>query len=213
MAIFANMPAFVFTPSETARLMADIGCSDVSAVAFVNDVEACLRAFNFVATQETPHILPKDVVENLATIVQTTAQLRSALYALPDEIGMLIDLHLLSEGARRRITADLAQLVEPLEDIAGAIVEIQKSARGDTVRENARLEDRLVAALAAVFRNRLNRRPTGDPKSGFPETLVDILDFAARRLPGIAAARSALTTTRLGELIGDASKRERLNAA
>lgn len=118
--MFANRPAFVFTPSETARLMADIGRSDVAAVAFINDVEACLRAFNFVATEETPQTLPKDVVENLATIVQTTAQLRSALYALPDEIGMLIDLHLLSEGARRRIAADLAQLVEPLEDIASA---------------------------------------------------------------------------------------------
>jgi hypothetical protein len=206
----ASRPAFVFTPSEAARLMADIGRNDVSAVAFISDVEACLRAFNFVATEETAQALPTNVAENLAAIVQTTAQLRSALYALPDEIAMLIDLHILSDGARRRIAADLAQLVEPLEDMASAIAEIQQSAKGNAAHEHARLENRLVAALAMAFRNRLNRRPTSDPQSDFPEVLADILDFAARRLPGIAAARSALTTTRLGELIGHVSKRERL---
>ena len=211
--MLATRPAFVFTPSETARLMADIGTSDVAAIAFLSDVEACLRAFNFVATEESPQTLPKDVAENLSTIVHTTAQLRSALYALPDEITMLIDLHVLSEGARRRIAADLAQLVEPLEDMASAITEIQKSARGNAARESARLENRLVAALATAYRNRFNRRPSSDPKSGFPETLVDILDIAGRRLPGIAAARSALTTTRLDELIGGANRRERLGDA
>jgi len=209
----ARNPAFVFTPSETARLMADIGRNDVAAVAFLGDVEACLGAFNFVATEESPQSLPKDVVENLTTIVQTTARLRSALYALPAEISMLIDLHILSEGARQRIAADLARLVEPLEDIASAIAEIQRSTAGNATHESARLENRLVVALATAYRNRLNRRPTIESASGFPETLIDILDFAGRRLPGIAAARSALTTTRLGELIADVSRRAHDTAA
>jgi hypothetical protein len=196
-------PMFVFTPNERARLLADVGRTDVSADAFVADVETCLQAFDYAARGGVSAGLPTGIASHLSIVVQAATALRGALYALPNDVAMLIDLHVLSEGARRRIASDLSQLVEPLEDIAGAIVEIKRAAEGDSLQENVRFEGRLVRALASAFRNRLNRKPTADAESGFPATLADILQFAGHRLPSIAALSAAITPMRLRELIGE----------
>ena len=200
-----NKPAFVFTPTETAGLLADIGRDDAAAYAFFSDVEACLRAFNFVASEGCKKSLTKDVVGNFDGIVRAVAQLRSALYALPDEMTMLIDLQLLADGARRRLMADLVQLVEPLEDVAAAIVQIRDDVKDELASEQTRLENRLIVAIATIYRNRLNRKATADADSGFPKTLADILEYAGHRLPAVAAARSAVTPLRLRKLVGASS--------
>jgi hypothetical protein len=129
------------------------------------------------------------------------------LYQLPDDIVMLLDLHLLSDGARRRIALDFSQIVEPLEEIAGGIHEIQRTAAADAAQKNLRLEDRLVRAIAAAFRNRLNRKPSADDATGFPGTLADILEAAGKRLPGAAAAAATITPVRLRDLLGSSEQK------
>ncbi len=193
---------FTFTPTESAQLLRDVGRSDIAAIGFIEDVEACLHAFNYALVGGQAKGLPKEITQHLSDIVHAAAQLRSALYGLPNDIAMLIDLHLLFEGARRRITTDLGLLVEPLEDIASAITEIQRAAAGDVVEESVRLEDRLVRAIAIAFRNRLNRKPTAEDDSDFPATLAHILEFAGHRLPKLAAVSAAVTPVRLREMIG-----------
>ena len=199
-------PAFVFTPHEAALLMADIGRTDVAAVSFVTDVEACLQAFEYAANGEMSAGMPKEIGDHLATIEHAAAELRSALYELPDDVAMLLDLLLLSEGARGRIAADFSHIVGPLEDMAAAIGEIRRTAAGGTKQKSLRLEDCLVRAVGAAYRNRLNRKPGGDPESGFPPTLSDILEFAGHRLPGVAASAAAVTPTRLRRIFGETQK-------
>jgi len=182
-----NRPRFAFSQDERVELMAVIGRSDIAATAFVNDVEACLQAFQFAAGGGAGAGLPGDMARDLDTIVGAAAELRSALYRLPEDLSLLIDLHLLAEGARRRIAADLSQLVEPLEDIAGVITGIRRTSAGDDALGKANLGRNLVRALAATFRNRLNRKPTAQADSGFPQTLSRILGLAASRLPFVAA--------------------------
>jgi len=196
---------FAFTPNERKQLLTVIGRGDVATLGFIGDSEACLQAFDFAAAGGMTHGLPKQIAEHLAVVVHAAAQLRSTLYSLPEDVGMLIDLHLLSEGARRRITSDLSLLVEPLEDIAGAISQIQRAAAGDALAESVRLEDRLVRAIASVFRNRLNRKPTAEDSSRFPATLAHILEFAGHRMPKVAAVRAAVTQARLRELLGESA--------
>jgi hypothetical protein len=191
---------FSFTPAERARLMTDISRDDISAVAFIADVEACLQAFDYAASGSPDSVLPQNVDSDLATIVSAAAQLRSLLYRLPEDMALLIDMHLLAEGARRRVSADLSHLIEPLEDIAGAIAEIRRSARTDAAAD-MRLENRLIRALAMTYRNRLNRKATWHADSGFPVVLGAILAFAGDRLPSIATMRAALTTEHLRELL------------
>jgi len=202
-------PVFAFTPHEAALLIADIGRTDVASVAFLADVEACLQAFEFAVRGGLSRGLPAEVAEHLDTITRAGSQLRIAMYRLPDDVAMLLDLHLLSEGARRRIAADFSQLVEPLEDVTGAIAEIRRSAATDPARRSLRLEEQLVRAIAAAYRNRLNRKPGVGDDSGFPKTVHDILEFAGHRLPGVAAAAAAITPARLRQMFGDASRGER----
>lgn len=114
---------------------------------------------------------------------------------------MLLDLHLLSDGARRRITEDFSQIVEPLEDLAGGIAELSRTVASDARQRTLRLEDHLVRAIAAVFRNRLNRQPDGDVESDFARTLKHILESAAHRLPAIAESLAAITPARLRGLL------------
>ncbi|MDR3387588.1 MAG: hypothetical protein P4L92_11085 [Rudaea sp.] len=199
-------PAFAFAPNERAQIVADAGRSDVATIGFIDDVEACLQAFDYASISRVSGGLPEQIAQHLSTIVHTAAQLRGALYRLPGDVAMLIDLHLLSDGARRRVANDLSLLVEPLEDIAGAVSDIQHAAQGDALTENVRLEDRLVRAIATIFRNRLNRKPTSEDGSGFPSTLRHVLKFAGYRMPRLAAAHAAVTPARLRALLGDSSR-------
>jgi hypothetical protein len=194
-------PAFAFTPHESALLMKDIGQTDISAVSFVADVEACLQAFEYAANGEMSSGMPKEISDHLATIARATAELRSALYQLPDDVAMLLDLHMLSDGGRRRIAADFSQIVEPLEDMAGGIAELRRTAASDVRQKSLRLEDHLVRAIAAAFRNRLNRKADVDSESGFPGALTHILESAGHRLPGVAAAAATITPARLRGLL------------
>jgi len=194
-------PAFAFTPHEAALLMKEIGQTDISAISFITDVEACLQAFEYATNGEMSSGMPKEISDRLATIAHTAAELRSALYQLPEDVGMLLDLHLLSDGARRRIGMDFSQIVEPLEDMAGGIVELRRTAGDDGRQKNLRLEEHLVRAIATAFRNRMNRKPDADTRSGFPGALTHILEAAGHRLPGVAAAAAAITPARLRTLL------------
>jgi metal-dependent amidase/aminoacylase/carboxypeptidase family protein len=206
----SGKPAFTFTPHEAALLMADIGRTDVSAVSFVADAEACLQAFEYVARGEMSLGMPQEIGDHLATIVRTATELRSALNQLPDDVSMLLDLHLLSDGARRRIALDFSQIVEPLEDMVDGIAELRRTTAGDAAHNNLRLENHLVRAIATAFRNRLNRKASADEESGFPNTLAHILESAGHRLPGVAASAAALTPTRLRDLLGSTKNKSTL---
>lgn len=195
-------PVFAFTPIERSRILDLVGRRDVSAQRFVDDVEACTQAFDFAADGDPAQQLPPAIDEHLSSIVAAAAQLRNALNALPEDLGMLIDLHLLSGGARRRLAADLAQLLEPLEDVAGAITDIRRSATQEEPARSVHLEDCLVRALAIAYRNRLNCKPTSDDTSGFPAALACILELAGRRRTRVAAAAAAITASRLRLLLG-----------
>ena len=175
---------FAFTPNERMQLLSVIGRGDIATLGFIGDVEACLQAFDYAATEGMSRGLPKPIAEHLSSVVHLAAQLRSTLYGLPNDVTMLIDLHLLSEGARRRVACDLSMLVEPLEDIAGAIQQIQRSAEGDALTENVRLEDRLVRAVAIVFRNRLNRKPHRKTIRHFPARLQKFWNSRASNAAG-----------------------------
>jgi hypothetical protein len=200
-------PAFAFTPHETSLLMKDIGQTDISAISFIADVEACLQAFEYASSGEMSSGMPKGIGDRLATIAHTAAELRSALYQLPEDVAMLLDLHLLADGARRRIAVDFSQIVEPLEDMAGGIAELRRTAADDAKQRNLRLEDQLVRALATAFRNRLNRKPDLDAESDFPATLTHILESASHRLPGVAAAAATITPARLRALLKNSDAR------
>jgi len=197
-------PRFAFSPDERAQIMVTIGRSDIAATTFVNDVEACLQAFQFASSGGASAGLPDDVARDMATIVATAAELRSALYRLPGDLALLIDLHLLADGARRRIAADLSQLVEPLEDIAGSVAEIRHASAASDALGKGNLKRSLVRALAATFRNRLNRKPSAEAESGFPQALARILELAAPRLPFLAALDEARDSNSLRRYLREA---------
>jgi hypothetical protein len=43
--IAAGNPMLTFTASESAQLLRDVGRSDIAAIGFVEDVRACMHAF------------------------------------------------------------------------------------------------------------------------------------------------------------------------
>ena len=181
-----------------------VGRNDIAATAFVADSEDCVQAFDYAATHAFRGGMPAQTAQHMGAIVTAAAELRGALYGLPDDIKLLIDLHLLSDGARRRVAQDLSQLIEPLEDLAGGIVEIERAAVREGEGSRGALEDRLVLALAAAYRNRLNRKPGAADDSTFPSTLSAILEFAGQRLASVSACRGAITPSRLRRLLARA---------
>jgi len=198
-------PVFTFTPHEAESLMQAVGRNDMAASAFVADCEDCLHAFDYVAGRAATMTTPDPLARQLRAVVESAAELRQALYELPEELKMLIDMHLLSDGARRRLAQDVSGIVEPLEDLAGGISDVEKQMSRAGNGERGALEDRLVLALAGVFRNRLNRKASAENSSGFPGVLSSMLDFASRRLPSVSACRGAITQVRLRRLFARSS--------
>lgn len=170
---------FAFTPADLQAVFALSGRDDAAAWRLAEDAEACLAAFLVVARGGGGRLPPK-VAADLEGIARNAAALRSALYELPGDLGLLLDLHVLSVGAQRRIGRDLERVTEPLEDLVAVMAEVRRDADEQLGASGAALDRRLLAALATAYRNRLNLRPAAEPDGHFDRFVCGVLGLAAR---------------------------------
>ena len=184
---------------ENARTL---GRRDVPAYRFASDLDAGIAADLVSRRGELHGGLPAPVDSELADAGELSQRLHAVLQRLPGDVRRLLDLHVLSDGAYRRVAADVEGLSAPLEDLAMAIARVQSEA---TSRHAglAQLEDRLVAAMVTACRNRLGVAPKADAKSRLPAVLSAVLGIAAEREPLLAAVRDRVTPAYLGRLLAE----------
>lgn len=192
---------YVIGPDMREAYFALIGRNDTSAYGFTEDVEACVNAWCLAMRSGGGDGLPKDVGKDLVDTVRVAAELRSLLYRLPQDIKLLIDLQLLSEGSYRRLNTDMGALVDPLEDLVAAISEVRQRAEREAHLDATQLQDKLYAAIGSAYRNRLNRKPTADEHGHFMQTLHGVLALVARSLPEAASLAVGLSAQRLAPLL------------
>jgi hypothetical protein len=162
------------------------GREDAAAWRLAEDVEACLGAFLVVA-RSGGGTLPPKVATDLEGIARSAAALRSALYELPGDLALLLDLHVLGAGAQRRIGHDLERVAEPLEDLVAVLAEVRREADEQLGASGEALDRRLLAALATAYRNRLNLRPAAEPGGHFERFVRGVLQLAAGEVPEFAS--------------------------
>jgi hypothetical protein len=177
---------FAFAGADLAALFGLAGRADGAAYRLAEDLEACLAAYLVVARGGGGGLPPK-VVADFDAIGRTAAALRSALYDLPADVSLLLDLHVLSEGAQRRIGRDLERVTEPLEDLVAVMAEVRREADEQLGVSGEALDRRLLAAVATAYRNRLNLRPSAEPGGHFDRFLRGVLKIAAGQATEFAA--------------------------
>lgn len=177
---------FAFAGADLAALFGLAGRDDAAAFRLAEDLEACLAAFLVVARGGGGR-LPPTVAADLDGIAKSAADLRSALYGLPADVSLLLDLHVLSVGAQRRIGRDLERVTEPLEDLVAVMAEVRREADEQLGASGEALDRRLLAAIATAYRNRLNLRPSAEPGGHFERFLRGVLKVAAAQAPEFAA--------------------------
>lgn len=190
----------IFADTLLERFFSWIGRRDAAAYRLADDVDACISAFLVSRRGDLHGGLPAPVEKDLLETQDLASRLRAVLYRLPADVRMLIDLKILSDGAYRRIAADVDGISAPLEDLAAAIAHVRNEASGRRTGIT-QLEDRLVAAIAAAVRNRLNLAPTAEPDGWFMVLLRNILDTAAREQPLLAGVRDRATPEHVGTIL------------
>ena len=190
----------IFADALLERFFSWIGRRDAAAYRLADDVDACLSAFLVSRRGDLHGGLPAAVEKDLVETADLAVRLRAVLYRLPADVRTLIDLKILSDGAYRRIAADVDGISAPLEDLAAAIAHVRGEASSRRMGID-QLEDRLVAAIAAAVRNRLNLAPTAEPEGWFMVLLRNILETAAREQPLLAGVRDRATAEHVGTIL------------
>ena len=199
----ADNGAFALTPTQRTHILRELGRDDAVALDFIADAEACLQAFDFAAGNRSPGDGSPAGAEPVEMLSRAIALVHTALVNLPEDVALLIDLYRLAGGAHHRIAPDVGLLTRPMQDTISAINEIHQAGGGDRPLDKTRLENRLILALANLYRRRLNRDPVSEDAPGFSRVLSLILEFAGHRLRSIAAARAATTPTRLRSVLSE----------
>ena len=190
----------IFGGAQLERFFSLIGRRDVAAYHLADDIDACIAAFVVSRRGDLHGGLPAQVETDLVQAAELATRLREVLYRLPGDVRKLIDLKILSDGALRRIAADVDGISSPLEDLTVAVEHVRTEASSRRMGIT-QLEDNLIAAIAAAVRNRLNLAPSADPAGPFMVLLRNVLDVAAREQPLLAGARDRATAEHVGEII------------
>lgn len=189
---------FEFRGAKLDRLVELLGRHDAAVQHFAEDLEACFGAFLSAHRGDFERGMPPDVDRDLDAVDRQAADLAASLEKIPTDVARLIDLHVLSEGAFRRVSSDVDDLRLPLRDLSSAIKRVREQAAGDG---KAALEDRLVVAIAAAYRNRLRVTPTAEPGGKFDTALQGIFELAAREAPALGGLAERLGAGRVAKLL------------
>jgi hypothetical protein len=199
---------FALSDDDLHALFALAGRSDTAAYGLADDLESSLGGYLVVARGGGAG-LPPAVDADLAGIAGQAAQLRSALYALPADVALLLDLHVLGEGAKRRIARDLEAVTAPLEDLVAVIAEVRAQAQATLGASGEALDRRVLAAIAAAYRNRLNLRPSADPDGHFGRFAKGVLRLAGGHAEELRALARRTGPAQLATAIEDLAARGR----
>ena len=192
----------LLSAETAARISQLMGKTDTTTEAFLDDCERCLGAYFNAIDGAFEEGLPGPIAAHLDSVAHRAAELRSALYALPDELSALVDLHLLGAVTRRRLGQDLDAIVEPLEDLAAAVHELREQAKAEASMGPDALFERLLRALGAAYRNHFNLQPKLDPRQPFLTLLRATLKSLGGRDPRIAAILGAEGEMQLRAVFG-----------
>lgn len=188
--------------ATAARVTQLMGRTDTTTEAYMADCERCLGAYFNATSGAFAEGLPGPIAEHLDSVEHRAAELRSALYALPDELTALVDLHLLGAVAKRRLGQDLDALTEPLEDLAAAIHELRAQAKAEASLGPDALFERLLRALGSAYRNHFNLLPKLDPRQPFLAVLRATLGPVAVRDERIASVKGDAGLDKLRAMFG-----------
>ncbi len=197
---------FSFDHDELQQIFELAGRSDTAAYGLADDLEASLGGYLVVARGGGDG-LPPAVDADLDSIARQAAQLRSALYALPADVALLLDLHVLGDGAKRRIARDLEAVTAPLEDLVAVIAEVRTQAQATLGASGELLDRRVLAAIASSYRNRLNLRPAPEPDGHFNTFARGVLRLAAAHADELKALARRTGPTQMATAVEDIAAR------
>ena len=197
-----NTEEQLLNPETEARVSQLMGRTDTTTEAYLADCERCLGAYFSAINGGFAEGLPAAIAAHLDTVTHRAAELRSALYELPDELTALVNLHLLGAVTERRMGRDLDAMVEPLEDLAAAIHQLREQARAEASLGPEALFERLLRALGAAYRNHFNLQPKLDPRQPFLAVLRATLQSLTERDPRIASLFQAEGEAQLHQIFG-----------
>ena len=189
---------FDFHGAGLEQLIELLGRRDSAVYHFAEDLEACFGAFLSARAGDYESGLPPDADRDLERARSLASALAVVLGKLPGDIGRLLDLHLLSEDAFRRMSSDIDRLGEPLNDLAAAIRELRRSAADDGI---AALEDKLVCAITSAYRNRFKVNPSVETSTGFVTVLKGVLELVESEDSTLAGLADRMTPERVARLL------------
>lgn len=187
-----------FRGPKLDRLIELLGRHDIGAHHFAEDLEACFGAYLSAQRGDYARGLPADVDRDLDTVDRQAADLAASLEKIPTDVARLIDLHVLSQSAFRRVSGDVDDLRLPLRDLSAAIKRLRSQALGDG---KAALEDRLVIAIASAYRNRLKVTPTAEPGGKFATVLQGVFELAESAVPALTGLQDRIGIGRVAKLL------------
>lgn len=189
--------AFSFSPEQRQQMFAALSRDDSGAWHLTEDVELALDAYG------KPGQPAGGVLEPVVTFVHTLEQiksLRSELYGLPERTRQLAVMGAIGNDD----AADVARLAqaggEALDQLSARLARIgaPESAPAMTRYTVAEL---FIHALGQSFRNRLNIKPTSDPKGLFRRFLDALMVLVRRRHADLDDLAQVLTPEHLERIL------------
>lgn len=189
--------AFSFNPEQRQQLFAALGRDDSGAWHLTEDVELALDAYG------EPGQAAGSDLEPVATFVHTLElikELRSELYGLPERTRKWAAIGAICPEDATDV-ARLAQAGgEVLDQLSARLARIQAPESAPAMARYT-VAELFVHALGQSFRNRLNIKPTSDPKGLFRRFLDALMVLVRSRHSDLDGMAQVLTSERLERIL------------
>jgi len=190
--------SFSFSPEQRQQLFAALGRDDSGAWHLTEDVELALDAYGEPGQVAGAVLAP---VVTFAHTLEQIKRLRSELYGLPEQIRQWAVMGAIGNDDAAEV-GRLAQAGgEALDQLSARLARIDVSESAPAMPRHT-VAELFLHALGQSFRNRLNIKPTSDPKGLFRRFLDALMVLVRRRHADLDDLAQVLTPERL-ELILD----------
>ena len=189
--------AFSFSPEQRQQLFAALGRDDSGAWHLTEDVELALDAYGEPGQAAGSGLEP---LVRFAHTLEQIKQLRSELYGMPERARQWVVMGAMGNDD----AADVARLAqvggEALDQLSARLAGIEAPESAPAMARYT-VAELFVHALGQSFRNRLNIKPTSDPKGLFRRFLDALMGLVRRRHADLDELAQLLTAERLERIL------------
>jgi hypothetical protein len=172
---------FGFSWEENRAMQMALECKDTRANHYIAELERIAPSYAALRGFSGERRIPPAIREHLENLAKISADLTSALYALPDEVRQLLTMHLISEDTSARLSHDLDDLGRPLADLAGLIRQLLKGKLDGDLEQGQDQALVLIKVLARAYRNHFNVTVSATEPEQFIRSVRLFLEAMAQR--------------------------------